>query len=81
MVKGFIKYHGRDGISLDKKAYWWMEAHAEYDDLHPLEALEMIKAHATSEELQEKVRHAAQRSLEYLYAALEACYQAYVPES
>ncbi len=76
MVKGFHKYHGNNGIFLDKKAYWWMEAHSIYDDLHPLEALEIIKHHATSVELQLKTRHAAQRSLEYLLRALEACYSA-----
>lgn len=80
MVKGFDKYHGKDGVSLDRKAYYWMEAHSAYDDLHPFEALEIIKTHATSVELQHNVQHAAQRSLEYLFRALEACYWAYAPE-
>ena len=80
MVKGFDKYHGKDGVSLDRKAYYWMEAHSVYDDLHPFEALEIMKLHATSVELQHNVEHAAQRSLEYLFRALEACYWAYAPE-
>ncbi len=80
MVKGFHKYDGTAGVTLGRKAYDWMEAHAHYDDLHPHEALEIIKLHAASEELQEKVTHAAQRSLEYLHGALEACYWAYLPE-
>jgi pyrroloquinoline quinone (PQQ) biosynthesis protein C len=80
MVKGFDKYHGKDGVCLDKKAYYWMEAHSFYDDLHPFEALEIMKLHATSVELQQNVTHAAQRSLEYLFRALEACYWAYAPE-
>lgn len=77
MVKGFEQYHGKEGVNLDRKAYWWMEAHASYDDLHPREALEVIKHHATTRDLQHKARHAAQRSLEYLFRALEACYSAY----
>lgn len=77
MVQGFVKYHGKPGVSLNKKAYSWMEAHAHYDDLHPTEALEIIKCQATTSELQRRVRHAAQRSLEYLSLALEACYCAY----
>ncbi len=80
MVRGFVKYHGKDGVFLDKKAYSWMEAHSSYDDLHPYEALEVIKQHAPTSELQHKVRHAAQRSLEYLLIALEACYSAYAVE-
>lgn len=81
MVKGFEKYNGENGVNLDRKAYWWMEVHAKYDDLHPFEALEIIKRHATSQEMQQRVQHAAQRSLEYLFIALEACYMAYEPEA
>jgi pyrroloquinoline quinone (PQQ) biosynthesis protein C len=77
MVKGFVKYHGQQGVFLNKKAYSWMEAHAHYDDLHPTEALEIIKFQATTPELQRRVTHAAQRSLEYLSLALDACYFAY----
>ena len=77
MVKGFVKYHGKHGVFLNKKAYSWMEAHAHYDDLHPTEALEIIKCQATTPELQRRVIHAAQRSLEYLSLALDACYLAY----
>lgn len=77
MVTGFVKYHGKPGVSLTKKAYSWMEAHAHYDDLHPTEALEIIKCQAATPELQRRVKHAAQRSLEYLSLALDACYLAY----
>lgn len=77
MVKGFVKYHGQPGVFLNKKAYYWMEAHAHYDDLHPVEALEIMKCQATTPELQRRVTHAAQRSLEYLSLALDACYDAY----
>ena len=77
MVKGFARYHGQEGVRLSKKAYYWMEAHGRYDDIHPYEALEIIKLNATSSEIQERVKHAAQRSLEYLGRALDQCYQAY----
>ncbi len=79
MVKGFARYHGAEGVHLAKKAYYWMETHAQYDDLHPYEALEILKMHATTKESQQSVTHAAQRSLEYLFRALEACYWAYAP--
>jgi pyrroloquinoline quinone (PQQ) biosynthesis protein C len=80
VVKGFMKYHGKHDVFLDKRAYMWMEAHSTYDDIHPYEALEIIKLHASSPEIQQKVVHAAQRSLEYLFRALQACYAAYIPE-
>jgi pyrroloquinoline quinone (PQQ) biosynthesis protein C len=51
-----------------------MREHARYDDEHPLEALEIIKLYANTHELQDKVRQAAKRSLEYLFMALVACY-------
>lgn len=73
-VKGFPFYDGREGVRLDKKAYWWMEAHARYDDLHPVQALEIIKRYAVTKEDQEKVTFATKRSLEYMLMALEACY-------
>lgn len=73
-LKGFPHYEGIDGIHLDRKAYWWMEAHAKYDDLHPQQALEIIKLYATTRELQERVTFVTQRSLEYMLLALETCY-------
>jgi pyrroloquinoline quinone (PQQ) biosynthesis protein C len=74
-LKGFPHYEGIDGIHLDRKAYWWMEAHAKYDDLHPQQALEIIKLYATTKELQDKVTFVTQRSLEYMLLALETCYR------
>jgi pyrroloquinoline quinone (PQQ) biosynthesis protein C len=74
-LKGFPCYDGVDGVRLDKKAYWWMEAHATYDDEHPIEALEIIKRYAKTKDQQHKVEYAAQRSLEYLLLALDACFE------
>lgn len=78
-IKGFPSYNGLDGVHLDKKAYWWMEAHIRYDDLHPLQALEIMKLYTTSKELEEKVKFATRRSLEYMLMALEACYTHFRP--
>jgi pyrroloquinoline quinone (PQQ) biosynthesis protein C len=73
-VKGFPHYEGVDGIHLEKKAYWWMEAHAKYDDLHPQQALEIMKMYATTKELQDKVTFVTRRSLEYMLMGFETCY-------
>ena len=80
-LKGFPHYEGLEGVRIDKKTYWWMEAHAKYDDLHPVQALEIMKRYATTRDLQEKVMFAAQRSLEYLLMALEACYTHFQPSA
>jgi pyrroloquinoline quinone (PQQ) biosynthesis protein C len=53
----------------------WVSAHASYDDKHPDEALEIIKAFATTKEEQEKVKQATKRALEYYALALDACYE------
>jgi pyrroloquinoline quinone (PQQ) biosynthesis protein C len=79
VVKGFPLYEGREGLHLPKKAYWWMEAHAKYDDMHPIEALHVMKLYTTSKELEAKVMFAVQRSLEYMLMALEACYTRFQP--
>ena len=73
-VKGFPHYEGVDGIHLDRKAYWWMEAHAKYDDVHPQQALEIMKRYATTKELQDRVIFVTHRSLEYMLLAFETCY-------
>ena len=78
-VKGFPHYAKMRGINLDKRAYAWMVNHARYDDMHPLQALEVMKLYTTPD-LQEKVIFAARRSLEYLFMALDACYAKYAVE-
>jgi pyrroloquinoline quinone (PQQ) biosynthesis protein C len=78
-LKGFPHYEGVDGIHLERKAYWWMEAHVKYDDLHPQQALEIMKMYATTKELQEKVTFVTRRSLEYMLLAFETCYTQFQP--
>jgi pyrroloquinoline quinone (PQQ) biosynthesis protein C len=78
-LRGFPKYEGKGGIHLSRKAYAWMEAHARYDDLHPIYALEIIKRYSDTAEAREKVKFAARRSLEFLLMALETCYTTYSP--
>jgi pyrroloquinoline quinone (PQQ) biosynthesis protein C len=56
-----------------------MEAHAKYDDLHPVQALEIMKLYTRTREDEKKVAFATQRSLEYLLMALEACHSHFEP--
>ncbi|RMH08200.1 MAG: hypothetical protein D6704_03625 [Nitrospirae bacterium] len=80
VLQGFPKYDGRYGIRLTKRAYAWMQNHARYDETHPLEALEIIKRESPPEEIQSRVKYAAQRSMEYFFMALDACYRHFAPE-
>ncbi len=79
VLEGFPHYEGRDGIHLTKRAYAWMKNHARYDEAHPLEALEIIIRSTDSGCHKDKVIHAAKRSMEYFYIALDACYRKFSP--
>ena len=75
VLEGIRKYKGVAGTRINEKTLEWVTAHAEYDDRHPEEALEIVKAYATTEEEQERVKRAAKRSLEYYSLALDTCYR------
>ncbi|MBC6459389.1 TenA family transcriptional regulator [Actinomadura sp. HBU206391] len=55
----------------DKHALMWLIEHAEYDDAHPREALELIKITAREDE-REQVEAAIRRSLELFRRAFDA---------
>jgi pyrroloquinoline quinone (PQQ) biosynthesis protein C len=75
-VKGaFEKYRNVEGVEINEKTLEWVDVHASYDDRHPDEALEIIKAFAKTKEEQMKVKFAAKRSLEYYALALDSCYE------
>lgn len=74
VAAGLERQYRGDGTADAGKTLEWVTGHARYDDRHPEEALEIIKAFAGTEEEQEKVRQAAKRSLEYYAMSLEACY-------
>ncbi len=67
-------YQGVEGVELTGKSLIWLKAHAKYDDHHPEEALEIIKAFATTEEEQEKVKRAIKNGMAYYAMAAEASY-------
>lgn len=52
----------------------WIAAHAKYDDLHPVEALEIVKFSARPDE-QAQIVSDVQRSLELFGRALAHCHQ------
>lgn len=61
-----------------KPAMKWLKMHAQYDDSHPWEALEIICTLAgnnPSEHLQAELRQAVCKSYDYMYLFLEHCMQ------
>jgi pyrroloquinoline quinone (PQQ) biosynthesis protein C len=74
---GIEEYRNLEWTHINEKTLEWIVAHANYDDHHPVEALEIIKAYATTKQEQEKVKQAAKRSLEYYALALDACYEVF----
>ena len=56
----------------------WLKMHAQYDDAHPWEALEIICTLAgmnPSRALQAELRQAVCKSYDYMYLFLERCMQ------
>jgi pyrroloquinoline quinone (PQQ) biosynthesis protein C len=63
------------GFEPDKKTLAWMDAHAEYDDHHPYEAMEIIKFYcAEDKELRAKTLEATKKGIQYYLLGLDECY-------
>ena len=61
-----------------KRAMKWLKMHAQYDDSHPWEALEIICTLAgndPSQHLQAELRQAVTKSYDYMFLFLEHCMQ------
>ena len=76
VYKGMEAYAQFNGVEISKRSLAWLRAHAHYDDLHPYEAMELIKRICHDKiEWQEKAFLAAKEGLEYYILALDDCYQ------
>ncbi len=74
IIAGVESYAARGLAVINEKTMSWLKAHASYDDLHPYEAMELIKMLARTEEDQAKAFIAARRAMEYYMIALNDCY-------
>ena len=68
VLPAFTKLYGEGSKSLT-----WLAAHANYDDAHPREALEIVKLATTSADEIRRVHSSISRSLELFERALKAC--------
>jgi pyrroloquinoline quinone (PQQ) biosynthesis protein C len=75
VISGIKRHYIVEDAASNERTLAWVAAHAHYDDKHPAEALEILKAYATTREEQVKVKQAAKRALEYYALALDACYE------
>jgi pyrroloquinoline quinone (PQQ) biosynthesis protein C len=73
-IVGSLRRHQIAGATVDDHTLQWVDGHAHYDDKHPQEALEIVKAFAISEDDQQRAQKAAQRTLELYALALDYCY-------
>jgi pyrroloquinoline quinone (PQQ) biosynthesis protein C len=69
-----FRQYATQGVRIDAYSMMWLKAHARYDDMHPEEALEIVKL-ATNADSDEpfRVQAAARKSLQLYTAALHAC--------
>ncbi|MDC0676960.1 MULTISPECIES: TenA family transcriptional regulator [Sorangium] len=67
VLPAFTKLYGEGSKSLT-----WLAAHANYDDAHPREALEIVKLATTSGEEMRRVQSSISRSLELFERAFKA---------
>jgi pyrroloquinoline quinone (PQQ) biosynthesis protein C len=77
IIQGVTSYSQQGLAVINQKTMAWLKAHAAYDDLHPYEAMELIKKVATNAELQQAALRAAKRAMDYYLIALDDCYQSY----
>ncbi len=71
--KGVQSYLKRGMVQQDKKIMTWVNAHSDFDDTHPYEAMNLVANSAEDEnDLQDAIK-ASQRSLEYYAMALDDC--------
>lgn len=75
LVKNRLKDYGREkGVNISRPTLLWINAHADYDDTHPEEALQLITSFARTRQDRASVTAAAQRAMEYYAMAADACY-------
>ena len=71
---GINAYTDHPDVNINKRSIAWLRAHAHYDDLHPYEAMELIKRICDDKpELQQQALNAVKDGLAYYELALDEC--------
>ena len=77
ILSGVKSYAERGLADISQQTMSWLNAHATYDDVHPYEAMELIKLCAVTEDDQNRSFAASKRAMEYYMLALDDCYEPY----
>lgn len=73
---GVEAYKDHAEVSITKRSLAWLRAHAHYDDLHPYEAMELIKRLSNHDSSKQALAfQAAKAGLAYYELALDECYK------
>lgn len=76
VYEGIASYQANPEVEISKRSLAWLRAHAHYDDLHPYEAMELIKRLCDgNEQMQQQAFEAAKAGLQYYALALDECYR------
>lgn len=65
----------RERFGTDRKPLLWLAEHAEYDDAHPREALELVKLTEQGPAERPQIESAVRRSLELFRRGFDACHR------
>lgn len=82
VYKGIQAYQDHPDIHINKRTLAWLRAHSMYDDMHPYEAMELVKRLCDHDAtLQQKALQAAKQGLAYYELALDDCYKIHLSNS
>ena len=71
-----MREYAKQGVAtIDRRSMAWLRAHAHYDDLHPHEAMELIKRLCVDEPAQQAALKAAEEGMAYYLLALDDCFK------
>ena len=81
VYEGINAYTVHTEVAINKRTIAWLRAHAHYDDIHPYEAMELIKRLCEAKpEMQERAFNAAKEGLAYYEMALDACHKVHMDQ-
>lgn len=81
VYKGIKSYTHHPDLKINARTVAWLRAHAHYDDVHPYEAMELIKRLCDHDpQMQQKALRAAEQGLAYYELALDECYKVHLAQ-
>lgn len=73
VYEGMKKYQKRGEANASRRTLAWLRAHAAYDDMHPYEAMELIRLICCTEDQQDRALVAAIEGMDLYKLALDEC--------